>query len=110
VIQNLTAQQASDLIQRGNVDVVDVREPHEWAAGHIAGSRLVPLGMFRASSKSALPRDGVLFVCAAGMRSQTAARIAASSGLTQVYNLTGGTRSWTAAGLPLVLDDISVAV
>ncbi len=110
MIQNLTAQQASDLIQRGNVDVVDVREPHEWAAGHIAGSRLVPLGTFRASPKSALPRDGVVFVCAAGMRSQTAARIAVSSGLTQVYNLTGGTRSWTAAGFPLVLDDISVAV
>jgi rhodanese-related sulfurtransferase len=43
-------------------------------------------------------------VCAAGVRSETAARLAASLGLTNLYNLVGGTRSWANAGLPLVVD------
>ena len=54
-------------------------------------------------------KQGILFVCAAGVRSQTAARIAAGIGLTKIYSLTGGTRAWVKVGLPLV-NDLSVAV
>ena len=109
MIQNLTAKQANELITSGTVDVVDVRDPSEWSTGHIPGARLVPLEQLRSGAKAALPRDGVLFVCAAGMRSQTAARLAASLGLATIYNLNGGTRGWAKAGLPLVAD-LSIAV
>jgi rhodanese-related sulfurtransferase len=109
VIQSLTAQQAHELISRGDVEVIDVRDPGEWSGGHLPGARLVPLEQLRASPKSALTRDGVLFVCAAGVRSQTAARIAASHGLTAIYNLSSGTRGWVNAGYALV-NDLSVAV
>jgi rhodanese-related sulfurtransferase len=98
----LTVEEAHELMARGELDVVDVREPVEWSTGHIEGSRLVPLDRLRANPKATLPRDGVIFVCAAGVRSQTAARIAVSSGLSHVYNLVGGTRAWAKAGLPLV--------
>ncbi len=108
-MQFLSPQQAHELMSRGEVDVIDVRDSGEWADGHMPGARLVPLEQFRAAPKAALPRDGVLFVCAAGMRSQTAARIAAQLGLTKVYSLNGGTRGWVKAGLPLV-QDLSVAV
>jgi rhodanese-related sulfurtransferase len=43
-------------------------------------------------------------VCAAGVRSESAARLAIQNGLTHVYNLRGGTRNWVKAGLPLVQD------
>jgi rhodanese-related sulfurtransferase len=109
VIKNLTPQQAHELISRGEIEVVDVRDPGEWSGGHLPGARLVPLEKLRASPKSALTRDGVLFVCAAGMRSQTAARIAAAQGLTEIYNLSSGTRGWVNAGFSLV-NDLSVAV
>jgi rhodanese-related sulfurtransferase len=109
MIVSLTSQQAQDLIARGEVEVVDVREPAEWCGGHIDGARLVPLGQLRSNPKTELKRDGVLFVCAAGVRSQTAARIAEAQGLSRIYNLSGGTRAWVKAGLPLV-NDISVAV
>jgi rhodanese-related sulfurtransferase len=109
MIASLTPQQAQDLIARGEVEVVDVRDPEEWCGGHIDGARLVPLNQLRANPKGELQQDGVVFVCAAGVRSQTAARIAASQGLARVYNLTGGTRAWVKAGLPLV-NDIRVAV
>ena len=70
VVQSITPQQASALIAGGALDVVDVREPHEWSNGHLQGSRLVPLKQLKASPKAALQRDGVIFVCAAGVRSQ----------------------------------------
>jgi len=104
MIQELTPHQAQELIASGNVDVVDVRESHEWIGGHLPGAKHVPLDRFRASPHSFLPRDGVVFVCAAGIRSQTAARIAAASGFKQLYNLTGGTRAWSKAGLPIQRD------
>ena len=105
----IDAHKAQELIARGEIDVIDVREPHEWSTGHVAGARLVPLAQFRANPKSALKRDGVLFMCAAGMRSETAARLAKMHGVTTVYNLRGGTRGWVKAGLELV-QDLDVAV
>jgi rhodanese-related sulfurtransferase len=90
------------LIETGEVDVVDVREPNEWATGILPGARLVPLRQLKASPKTALTRDGVIFVCAAGVRSETAARLALQNGFTRVYNLTGGTKNWVKAGFALV--------
>src|SRR5580658_5457513 len=94
MIASLTPQQAQDLIALGQVEVVDVRDPAEWCGGHIDGARLVPLNQLRSNPKSELKRDGVIVVCAAGVRSQTAARIAAAEGFSHVYNLSGGTRAW----------------
>ncbi len=110
MIQQLTPQAARELIARGEVDVVDVREAREWSAGHIGGARHVPLDNLRGNPRAALPRDGVLFVCAAGVRSEAAARMAIANGLTRVYNLRTGTRGWVNAWLPLVLPELSEAV
>ena len=104
MINSLDPRQAQELIARGGFDIVDVREPREWSGGHLPGARLVPLDRLKASPKAALPRDGVIFVCAAGVRSQTEAKLAEANGLTNLYNLSGGTRGWVNAGLPLVRD------
>ncbi|MBX3189621.1 MAG: rhodanese-like domain-containing protein [Labilithrix sp.] len=101
--------EAQALIASGAVEVVDVRDPSEWARGHVPGARLCTLASLRAEPRANLPRDGVLFVCAGGVRSQTAARIASDFGLTRVYSLVGGTQSWVKAGLPLA-NELSVAV
>jgi rhodanese-related sulfurtransferase len=104
MIHSIGPEQAQELIAHGTFDVVDVREPGEWTTGHLPGARLVPLGRLRASPGDMLPRDGILFVCAAGIRSQTAAKLAEAEGRTNLYNLSGGTRGWASAGLPLVRD------
>lgn len=104
MLQSVSAKQASELLSQLDLDIVDVRELGEWAGGHLPGARLVPLAQLRESPRASLPRDGVLFVCAAGVRSETAARLALQNGLRKVYNLAGGTRGWQRAGLPLVLD------
>jgi len=109
MVQAIGPREAHQLIEAGDVDVIDVREPHEWSGGHLCGARLVPLAQLRGNPRAAIQRDGVIFVCAAGVRSDTAARLAASLGFARVYNLTGGTRAWVRAGLPLV-NELSVAV
>jgi rhodanese-related sulfurtransferase len=101
MVKPLSPQQASERIAQGGVAVIDVREPHEWIEGHVPTARLVPLGQFRQNPRAALTQDGVIFVCAAGVRSETAARLAAQAGLKEVYNLTGGTRAWVKSGLSL---------
>src|SRR6185369_5499378 len=105
VIKTLSPEQAQELITRGDCDVVDVREPREWSRGHLPGARLVPFDRLRQSPKAALPRDNVIFVCAAGVRSQAAAQVAEESGFSNVYNLSGGTRNWVNSGYALVVGE-----
>ena len=101
MIQTLTPHEAENLIARGTFDVVDVREPKEWSTGHVPHARLVPLAELKAKPQELLPRDGVIFVCAKGVRSLAAAKVAESAGFTNLYNLDGGTNGWVSAGLPL---------
>src|SRR5262245_51450128 len=93
--------EADSLIAAGGVDVVDVRGPDEWASGHVPGARLLPLADLREDPRAGLPRDRVLFVCAQGVRSQSAATLAEAIGLREVYSLEGGTLGWARAGLPI---------
>lgn len=100
-MKHLSVREAEALLASGSVELIDVREPREWAQGHLPGARLVPLDALRIDTKRLLPNDRVLFVCAKGGRSQTAGRLADQLGLSEVYSLDGGTEAWAAAGLPI---------
>ena len=82
-------------------ELIDVREQHEFAAGHIPAARLVPLS--RLEQKVAqLPRNRQVYVvCATGNRSKRAAVMLRSHGI-QAINVRGGTSAWQRAGKPLV--------
>jgi rhodanese-related sulfurtransferase len=108
MVANVSPRQAHELIANGLVEVIDVRAAAEWARGHVPGARLLSLDEVR-EKPGLLPREGVLFVCAGGVRSQTAARVAVHHGVRRVYNLIGGTLSWIKAGLPLAMP-LDVAV
>jgi rhodanese-related sulfurtransferase len=98
------------LLKQGGVQVIDVREPHEWAGGHLSGADLVPLARFRNNPRGALTSETVIFVCAAGVRSEVAARLAAGvASKTQVYNLSGGTRAWSRAGFVLETEELALS-
>jgi rhodanese-related sulfurtransferase len=102
-VVHITPEEASHLLADGHVDLVDVREPHEWAQGHIPGARHVPLGQFLRDPGRHLktPRDPVVFVCAHGIRSLTAAAAAMQRGCEKALNLDGGISAWYAAGFPV---------
>ena len=84
----------------GQALVVDVREPWEYAGGHVPGARPVPLAAVPARIGD-LPSDRpVYLVCAVGGRSGQAAAYLARLGLDAV-NVEGGTDEWVAAGYPV---------
>lgn len=109
MVRAITPQAAAERLAEGRLEVIDVREVPEWAGGHLPNARCVPLALLRANPRGALANDGVVFVCAAGVRSEAAARLALSIGLTEVYNLTGGTRAWAKLGLPVVREEVVTA-
>ncbi|CAB4720993.1 MAG: rhodanese-like domain-containing protein [Actinobacteria bacterium] len=82
--------------------VLDVREPVEWAHGHIDGAVHIPL-MDLPSRLDEVPDGQVLVVCKVGGRSGQAAGYLLQQGL-DVVNLDGGMLDWEAAGRPMVSD------
>jgi rhodanese-related sulfurtransferase len=102
MITRITPREAEALLAREDLDVVDVRDPGDWAAGHIPRARSLPLGEITANPRGALSRDGVIFVCARGVRSLTAARAAEAAGFERLYSVDGGTIGWRGEDLPLV--------
>jgi rhodanese-related sulfurtransferase len=81
--------------------VLDVREPHEYAAGHVPGSTLLPLGQL-ASQAGQLPKDAPIYViCRVGNRSVAASEILVDLGFQDVRNVSGGILAWQAAGFPV---------
>ena len=80
--------------------VIDVREPDEYAAGHVPGATLVPL-MTVPQRLDDLPGGTPLYVvCAVGGRSAQAAAFLESRGV-EAVNVDGGTNDWVAAGYPV---------
>ena len=105
---DVDAERAKELIDEGDVQLVDVREPYEWDAGRIAGARHVELERL-ASEAESLDRDRpVLFYCRLGARSGMATRAFREAGW-DAHNLEGGIQAWADAGLPLAPDDGYVA-
>jgi rhodanese-related sulfurtransferase len=106
----ISVQGLSDLLSTRDFDVVDVRDRDEWAAGHLPGARSLTLDELRADPDTALPRrEGLVFVCAKGVRSITAAKLAERLGYTAIYSLEGGTNAWAKAGRPLVTEQRAAA-
>lgn len=86
------------------VQVVDVREPNEWTAGHIDGALHVPLNGLLAGGSAALDASRpTVVVCRSGARSELATLMLVSRGF-DAANLVGGLEAWARAGLPLTTD------
>lgn len=84
--------------------VIDVREAHEYAQGHIPGAVLHPLSSFDPQAVAALvAEDGrrPVFSCASGVRSVHALAAAQNAGVAIEEHYTGGFKDWYAAGEPV---------
>lgn len=88
-----------DALRRG-ATVVDVREPHEYAAGHVPGARLIPLAKIPHSVDALAGEPEIHVICASGNRSEQATAFLNSRGVRAV-NVMGGTAEWARAGKPL---------
>ncbi len=88
-------------LKNGEVLLIDVREPDEYAVARIPGALLYPLSTFDAR---ALPRDGrrLVMQCAAGGRSLKAAQALLQAGHEHATHLAGGIKAWREAGLKVI--------
>ena len=97
---DITPAEAHTLVAEGKAVLVDVREPNEWAGGHAAAAKHIPLGWLAAKSKQ-LPKDReILVICRSGNRSLTGARWLNDAGF-QARSVAGGTIAWARIGLPV---------
>lgn len=100
----MSAQATVDELARASATgavIVDVREPEEYAAGHVAGSRLIPLATLPDRLRE-LPSQGPVFViCHSGRRSLMAARFLSRAAGIDARSVAGGTAAWTRSGRPL---------
>ncbi len=101
---SLSPQNAVQRINREKAVVIDVREPAEFAAGHITNAKNVPLAQIeerlpQVVKNKALP---VILVCATSPRAVRAQVLARKLGYDQAEALAGGLQAWRAAGLPVV--------
>lgn len=102
-IQDINVAQAQVLIQQGAF-VLDVRKPHEYEAGHLPASTLIPLAQLtdRVAELEAYRSHNIVVICHGGKRSATACGQLAQLGFARTYNIAGGILAWKKAKLPVV--------
>jgi hydroxyacylglutathione hydrolase len=92
----------TQLEQGRDLLVLDVRQPPEWAAGHIAGARFIT-GAELPERYQEVPQDRpVAVICGSGYRSSASASLLRHHGYRNVVNVLGGMQAWTAAGMETV--------
>ncbi|MBU6436625.1 MAG: rhodanese-like domain-containing protein [Betaproteobacteria bacterium] len=99
----VSVTEATRLVNREKGVIVDVCEPAEFAAGHIAGARNIPLAALE-SRLSELPKDKalpVIVVCASGARAGKAASVLRAKGYENARVLEGGMNGWRHAAMPV---------
>ena len=100
--REIAPRELDALLRQGQVLLVDVREPGEFAAGHIAGAVNVPLSRFTPAAIPPAAGRQVVLQCAGGRRSGMALDRCGAADAVIDTHLGGGIAAWTAAGLPLV--------
>jgi rhodanese-related sulfurtransferase len=99
---------AAEMLEAGEVELIDVRHPYEWEAGRIEGARPIEVNDLSGQAESIPRAKPVLFYCRSGNRSALAAAAFRQAGW-EAYNLAGGLRAWVDNGLPLDPPDGEVA-
>ena len=78
-----------------SIQLIDVREPHEWEIGHIAGARLIPLHRLEAAIGELDTSAPIAVYCKGGTRSALATRDLIDAGFRQVWSVSGGILRWS---------------
>ena len=105
--EDLSPARVAELLRDG-AQLVDVREPYERDAGHVAGTRHISMAELAAAAASLDPERPVILQCRVGARSLMAAQALRTAGF-DAYSMAGGIKQWAAEGRPLAPDDGYVA-
>ena len=103
-MQNISADDAYQLLEQPDNIFIDVRTPGEFSSEHIERAINLPLDSIADTIEKALPdKSKALFLyCLSGSRSMQAAKIAEHLGYKNIYNIQSGLLAWRMKKLPLV--------
>lgn len=100
-VKEIDAATLDQLLRVNGVQLIDVRGRSEWEAGHIPGSRNIPLGALVGNIDTIEGGRPIALQCASGTRSTIAGSLLAARGVRDVVNLAGGITAWRQAKLPV---------
>ncbi len=104
-VENVTRDEVKQGLADDSIILIDVREPHEWAAGHIDGAVLMPLSTFDAADLPAPSQKKIVFQCNSGKRTLMALQAAHAGGRTDINaHYEGSFQDWRNAGEPIARD------
>jgi rhodanese-related sulfurtransferase len=106
--EDITPEQAAQLLREGDAQLLDVREPHEHEAGRIEGSTRVDFESLGEAAQGLDPSRPLLLYCRMGSRSAVAAQAFRAAGF-DAYNVAGGLLAWVDRGLPIEPEGGTVA-
>jgi rhodanese-related sulfurtransferase len=94
--------QATQMMNQGKTLVLDVRDPDQFAGGHVRDSKNIPLKELasRVGEIDKFKSKSVIVVCNAGIQSSRAAGELKKAGFNEVFSLDGGMTAWQAQGMP----------
>jgi hydroxyacylglutathione hydrolase len=105
-LPQITVHELKERLESGEVDLLDVRQPGEWSAGHVPGAHFVTGGELPSRVDEVPDRDRPLAVmCGSGFRSSVSASLLRSRGRDGVINVLGGMAAWNAAGYRTTTED-----
>ncbi|OYV83817.1 MAG: hypothetical protein B7X04_02780 [Parcubacteria group bacterium 21-54-25] len=99
-VPSISVQEAHQRFIGEKCLLIDVRTPEEFAAGHPAGARNIPLAELPAHVDKLTEHHEIYLICQSGGRSVIATNALHERGLTQAINVTGGFLDWQGKGLP----------
>jgi rhodanese-related sulfurtransferase len=100
-IKQITVTETKQAMDKRHVQFIDVRTLEEFTGGHAAGAVNIPLDTLSDKLDSLEKNEPVYVICQTGNRSRKAADLLAKAGFNNVWNVSGGTVAWQAAGLPM---------
>ena len=106
--EDVSPDEVRKLLDEDAIVLIDVREPYEHEAGRIDGALHIEIPHLTAAAAELDQERPIVFYCRSGARSAMTTQAFRASGFS-AYNLTGGLLAWVAMGLPIALDDGTVA-
>ncbi len=100
-VGQMTVRELDDRRQSGGLQVLDVRTPNEWQAGHVPGAVYIFLPELEQKLSKLDKGKPVAVYCDSGYRASLAASILKRHGFAEVFNVVGSWKAWTAQKLPI---------
>ena len=106
-LETWTPDEVRDAMEKGEIALIDVRTPQEYAFEHVRGALLLPMHEMDPALLPAQDGKRVVFHCGSGKRSEAVARKALAAGWEKVAHMGGGFGAWKQAKLPHVTIDMA---